>query len=170
LNVSLSTIFSAIEANDETEQHPPGKAITGKAGNILLVEDNSKDVELTLAAFEEAKLANPLHVVRDGAQALDYLFCRGAYLKRRMADQPQVVLLDLNLPKIHGLEVLRRLKEDQRTQKIHVVVLTVSRKDEHIHTALKLGAAAYLVKPVEFENFAQIVPQLNFHWALIGKD
>lgn len=134
---------------------------------ILVVEDNPNDVELTLQAFDRAKFTNPVRVISDGAEALDYLFCQGSYVERRREWRPQVVLLDLNLPKVSGMDVLRRMKADKRTASIPVVVLTVSQSDSNIAECKRLGAAAYIVKPVGFENFCQVTSELSFNWALI---
>jgi CheY-like chemotaxis protein len=134
---------------------------------LLLVEDNAKDAELTLAAFKEARLTNRVVVVRDGAAALDYIFCRGEHQHRHMDQPPEAVLLDLNLPKVSGLEVLRALKNDQRTSSIKVIVLSASRRDDDVSEAIRLGALGYIVKPVDFRNFSQVTPKLDFSWALI---
>src|SRR5690349_4011128 len=112
LGASLGAIFASVEDVTKTSAEP-GAPLAPKLGDILLVEDNSKDVELTLAAFKQAKLTNPVQVVHDGAEALDYVFCRGSYASRPKNERPQVVLLDLHLPKMHGLEVLRRIKADE---------------------------------------------------------
>ncbi|HZC81167.1 MAG TPA: response regulator [Nitrospiraceae bacterium] len=136
---------------------------------ILLVEDNPDDVELTLHAFRKHNLANCVHVVRDGAEALDFLFCTGAYKDRRIEDSPHVVLLDLKLPKVDGLEVLRRMKEDPRTHMIPVVVLTSSREDRDIMESYQLGVNSYIVKPVNFEQFTEAVRQLGLYWLLINQ-
>src|SRR5437762_6059329 len=119
---------------------------------ILLVEDDPRDVELTRRAFENARITNPLHVVGDGAEALDFLFATGPYQHRSYAALPQVILLDLNLPQKSGLEVLRRIKADELTKKISVIVLTVSTRDRDINECRRLGAETYIVKPVGFQN------------------
>lgn len=136
-------------------------------GEILLVDDDAGDVELTLRAFKQSKFANPVKVVRDGKAALDYLFRSGRYARRR-ATLPQLVLLDLALPKISGLEVLRRMKENKATQSIPVVVLTGSQQDATIIECARLGAENYLIKPVEFESFSQVTPRLGLQWTLVG--
>lgn len=163
LGASLGAIFASVEDGKKTD----GEPLSSKLGDILLVEDNHKDIELTLAAFRQAKLTNPIHVIHDGIEALDYVFCRGNYAKRPKTERPQVVLLDLHLPKIHGLEVLRRIKADEFARKIPVVVLTVSQRDDHIHEALRLGAQSYIVKPVDFQNFSQSTSKLSFRWAML---
>ena len=165
LDSSLGDVFSTVERFG----HPGGPEAMPPVTTrqLLLVEDDPRDLELTVAAFRHAKLTNPIRVVRDGAEALDFLFCRGAHAQRSMAELPQVVLLDLNLPKVHGLEVLRRIKADEQTRGIPVVVLTISKRDEHIREALRLGAESYIVKPVDFQNFSQITPKLSFRWTLL---
>lgn len=164
LGASLGAIFASVEDGSRS----PGGETSPKLGDILLVEDNVKDVELTLTAFKQAKLTNPIEVVHDGAEALDYVFCRGAYAKRVKTERPQVVLLDLHLPKIHGLEVLRRIKADEYARKIPVVVLTVSQRDDYIREAMRLGAQSYIVKPVDFQNFSQSTSKLSFRWAMLN--
>jgi two-component system, response regulator len=136
---------------------------------ILLVEDNPNDVQLTKRAFEKAQITNPIHVVGDGVEALDFLFATGFYAHRWEDRHPKVILLDLNLPKISGLEVLRRIKADQRTRKIPVVVLTVSNRDRDIAECRRLGAETYIVKPVAFQNFSEVVPRLEMEWALLKR-
>jgi CheY-like chemotaxis protein/DNA-binding XRE family transcriptional regulator len=146
----------------------PGRAEAHHHGvDLLLVEDDPLDVELTLRAFAQAKLANSVEVVRDGAEALDYLFCRGNYAQRRPSAMPPVVLLDLYLPKVHGLEVLRQLRNGDGLRNVQVIVLTGSRNDAHVREALSLGANAYLVKPVDFRNFSTVAAQLDFQWKLL---
>jgi CheY-like chemotaxis protein/DNA-binding XRE family transcriptional regulator len=168
LTVALGASLGAIFASVEDGKNSNGESLSPKLGDILLVEDNHKDIELTLAAFRQAKLTNPIQVIHDGIEALDYVFCRGNYAKRPKTDRPQVVLLDLHLPKIHGLEVLRRIKADEFARKIPVVVLTVSQRDDHIQEALRLGAQSYIVKPVDFQNFSQSTSKLSFRWAMLN--
>jgi len=163
LGASLGAIFASVEDGKKSNGEPGSP----KLGDILLVEDNHKDIELTLAAFRQAKLTNPIHVIHDGIEALDYVFCRGNYAKRPRTERPQVVLLDLHLPKIHGLEILRRIKGDEFARKIPVVVLTASQRDDHIQEALRLGAQSYIVKPVDFQNFSQSTSKLSFRWAML---
>jgi len=136
---------------------------------ILLVEDNPDDVELTLHAFQKHHLANRVHVVRDGAEALEFLFRTSAYKDRRTEDSPQLVLLDLKLPKVDGLEVLQRMKADPRTRMIPVVVLTTSREDRDITESYRLGVNSYIVKPVNFEQFTEAVRQLGLYWLLMNE-
>jgi CheY-like chemotaxis protein/DNA-binding XRE family transcriptional regulator len=134
--------------------------------DILLVEDNPDDVELTLKAFQSARLKNRVHIVRDGAEAVNFLFGRGPFTKVWHPHQALVVLLDLNLPKLSGLEVLRRIRGDARTITLPVVVLTVSDHGRDIAECRRLGCNHYIVKPVGFENFSRITPNLNLDWAL----
>lgn len=136
---------------------------------VLLVEDNPNDVELTLRALSKHNLANKVHVVRDGAEALDYLFAAGTYSNRSINSQPKVVFLDLRLPKVDGLEVLRRIRGDERTRLIPVVIVTSSREEKDLVESYKLGANSYVVKPVEFENFAAAVAELGLYWLLLNK-
>jgi len=135
---------------------------------ILLVEDNPNDIHLTLHALERGKAANYIEVVRDGAEALDFLFCSGAYA-HRSGGVPKVVLLDINLPKVDGLEVLRQVKSDPRTQRIPIVVLTSSREDSDLAQCYDLGVNSYIVKPVDFEKFTEAVRQLGFYWLLLNE-
>jgi len=131
---------------------------------ILLVEDNPNDVELTLRALKNNKLTNRIHVVRDGAEALDFLFSRGAYSGRNATSLPKVVLLDLKLPKVDGLEVLKQIKQDPRTHVLPVVVLTSSAQSPDIDRAYDAGANSYLVKPVAFESLLGLVRTLGLYW------
>jgi CheY-like chemotaxis protein/DNA-binding XRE family transcriptional regulator len=165
LNTSIGALFSPVAAHLSAAGEAQGKGSTPDVVDFLLVEDDVNDAELTLEAFKRARLTNRVHIVRDGAAALDYLFFRGEYEHRPDAG-PAMILLDLNLPKIHGIEVLRRIKADERTRSICVVVLTMSRDDEHIREALQLGADAYITKPVDFQNFSAVTPQLDLHWML----
>lgn len=136
---------------------------------ILLVEDNPTDEELTLYALKKNNIKNNIQVVRDGAEALDYLFCTGAYSERKVNKPPKVVLLDLKLPKVDGLEVLERIKGDERTRTIPVVVLTSSEEERDIIESYQLGVNSYIVKPVGFEQFIEAVSQLGLYWVLINK-
>jgi CheY-like chemotaxis protein/DNA-binding Xre family transcriptional regulator len=134
---------------------------------VLLVEDEPLDVELTLRAFKKARFTNPIHVVHDGAEAVDFLFASGNYAHRRDLPPPGVILLDLNLPKVSGIDLLRQLKADRRTEKIPVIVLTVSREDRDIAECRRLGVETYLVKPVDFRDFSEVTPHLQLEWALM---
>ena len=135
---------------------------------ILLVEDNPKDIELTLAALAKCQLANKIEVVRDGADALDYLYSRGAHSVRDAGD-PAVVLLDLKLPKLDGLGVLKRLRADERTRILPVVVLTSSSQDADVVASYNLGANSYVRKPVEFGAFVDAVSSLGLYWVLLNR-
>ncbi len=136
---------------------------------ILLVEDNPQDLELTLRALQKAKISNRTQVARDGAEALDFIFCEGAYVGRRIEDVPKVILLDLKLPKFDGLDVLRRVKGDPRTRVIPVVVLTSSKEQRDVIESYHLGVNSYIVKPVNFERFAEAVKELGFYWLLLNQ-
>lgn len=136
---------------------------------ILLVEDNSSDEKLTVLAFKKCGVVNEVTVVRDGADALDYLFGTGIHAGRDTTSLPAVVLLDLNLPKVDGLEVLRRLRADQRTKMLPVVVLTSSKEDEDILRSYALGANAYVRKPVSFAEFAEAAKTLGLFWLLLNE-
>jgi two-component system response regulator len=136
---------------------------------ILLVEDSSTDEELTLRALRKGGIANRVVVARDGAEALDYLFAQGAFAERDPRDTPQVVLLDLNLPKVGGLEVLRRIRGDERTKLLPVVILTSSREDKDLMGGYASGANSYVVKPVDFTQFAEAVRQLGMFWLVINQ-
>jgi CheY-like chemotaxis protein len=136
---------------------------------VLLVEDNPNDAELTMRALKKRNLANKLFHVKDGAEAIDFVFAQGAYLNRRVENGPKVVLLDLKLPKVDGIEVLRRIKSDDRTKKIPVVVMSSSREDSDLATCYDLGVNGYVVKPVEFEDFARAVSELGFYWLLLNE-
>ena len=135
---------------------------------ILLAEDNPKDVELTLTALDEHHLANEVVVANDGAEALDYLYCRGKF-KMRTGNHPAVVLLDIKMPKVDGLEVLRTIKNDERMKSIPVVILTSSREEKDLIESYKLGVNAYVVKPVDFQQFIEAVKSLGAFWAVINE-
>jgi len=143
--------------------------MSDSAVEILLVEDNPNDVELTLHALRKYRLANHIHVARDGDEALEYLFATGAYAGRNIADIPKVVLLDLKLSKVDGLEVLRRVKGDPRTHMIPIVVLTSSREERDLARGYQLGANSYIVKPVDFDQFSEVVRQLGLYWVLLNQ-
>lgn len=135
---------------------------------ILLVEDNMSDAEMTIRALTRKNLANNLLHVKDGAEALDYIFARGNY-EGRHSSKPKVILLDLKMPKVNGIEVLQELKSNESTHEIPVVVLTSSKEDPDIRICYELGVNSYVVKPVEFEDFHKAVVELGFYWLLINQ-
>ena len=137
-------------------------------GRILIVEDDPKDVELTLTALEEYNLANEVVVARDGAEALDYLYCRGNFAAR-VSENPAVLLLDLKLPKVDGLEVLQQIKTDEKLKMIPVVVLTSSHEEKDMVASYRLGVNAYVVKPVDFHEFVNAIKELGIFWAVINE-
>lgn len=136
---------------------------------ILLVEDSPHDAELAIRALKKRNLANQLVHVRDGQEALDFLFGTGAYEGRDVHHQPKVVLLDLKLPKVDGIDVLRRIRADERTKLLPVVVLTSSREDRDVIETYRLGTNSYIVKPVDFENFAEAVSNLGLYWLVLNE-
>jgi CheY-like chemotaxis protein len=139
------------------------------AVEIMLVEDNPDDLELTVRALRKSNFTNPIRVLRDGAEALDYLFGQGTDGSPNMATAPVVMLLDLKLPKVAGAEVLQRVKADPRTKTIPVVVLTSSREDRDLEETYRLGANSYIVKPVDFAQFNRAVNQIGMYWLLINQ-
>ncbi len=139
------------------------------AVEVLLVEDNPNDVELTMRALKNNNLANKVHVVRDGAEALDFIFATGSYKDREIDHKPRVILLDLKLPKVDGLEVLRKIKSDERTKDIPVVVLTSSKEEQDRIESYKLGVNSYIAKPVDFNQFTKAVSELGLYWLLLNE-
>jgi len=137
--------------------------------DILLVEDNPNDAELIIRALKKRNIANPLHLAKNGAEALDFIFCRGAYSERSLSNPPRVILLDLKLPKVSGLEVLKEIKSDERTRTIPVVVVTSSREDPDIKAAYELGANSYVVKMVDFDDFLNAMSNLGLYWVLVNQ-
>jgi two-component system response regulator len=142
---------------------------TAHAVEILIVDDSPEDLELALRALRKANIANGIQIARDGVEALEFIFGEGAYAGRKMEDGPKVILLDLKLPKVDGLDVLKRIKGDPRTQGIPVVVLTSSLEQNDVVESYKLGANSYIVKPVSFERFATAVQQLGLYWLLLNQ-
>jgi two-component system response regulator len=136
---------------------------------VLLVEDNMGDAELTIRALKKNNLANKLIHLENGADALDYIFAQGIYANRIIDNIPKVILLDLNMPKVGGIEVLQKIKSDERTKKIPVVILTSSKEDPDIEKCYDLGANSYIVKPVEFDNFVKAVDELGLYWFLLNQ-
>jgi len=160
---ALGTTTSDLLIEAEPEKNGAGKTSVTSV-DILLVEDNATDAELTVETLKTAGIANTVHVASDGAEALNYIFNPE---NKERPNRPRLILLDLNMPKINGLEVLRRLKADKETASIPVVVLTISRTDEHIAECRRLGANAYVVKPVNFQRLIEVTPQLNLFWLLL---
>jgi CheY-like chemotaxis protein len=136
---------------------------------ILLVEDNPDDLDMALHALRKMNLANRIQVARDGVEALDFIFCCGSHAARKMENMPKVVLLDLKLPKVDGLEVLRAIKSDTRTKNIPVVVLTSSKEQNDVVSSYQLGVNSYIVKPVNFVQFAEAVQKLGLYWLLLNQ-
>lgn len=156
LGLSVSRLFEQAAEGDAAEQL-----------EILLIEDEVDDVDLMLRAFKRARIANPVHVTRDGVDALDFIFARGLYANRQEKPLPGLILLDLKLPKIDGVEVLRRIREDERTRDIPVVILTASKQAADHAECRRLGINSYIVKPVDFRSFSEVTPQLQFDWKLV---
>ncbi len=143
--------------------------MTVKEVEVLIVEDNPSDQELTLRALKKRNLCNKIHVVGDGAEALEFLFATGQYAERTVAEVPRVVLLDIKLPKVSGIEVLKKVKADPKLQKIPVVMLTSSREGPDVQECYRLGANSYIVKPVDFDKFTEAVVQLGFYWLMTNE-
>lgn len=139
------------------------------AVEILVVEDDPQDLELMLRALRKAKISNRIQIARDGAEALDFIFCQGAHIERRIDNSPKVVLLDLKLPKVDGLEVLEKVKSDPRTRTIPVVVLTSSKEQKDVIESYRLGVNSYMVKPVNFDGFTAAVEELGLYWLLLNQ-
>ena len=143
--------------------------MTQKAVDILLVDDNPDDVELALYALRRNQLANQIQIVKDGVEALDFLFCRGQFENRDCSRRPKLVLLDLKMPKLNGLDVLKAIRENPETAGIPVVILTTSKEDRDLIESYRLGVNSYIVKPVDFEQFSEVVRQLGFYWLLLNE-
>lgn len=139
------------------------------SGYILLVEDNQDDVDLTLRALKNQNIANAVEVVRDGAEALDFIFARGQHAGRNPRHLPQLVLLDINLPKVSGIEVLRRLRENQLTKMVPVVMLTTSKEERDVVESYTSGANSYVQKPIDFKEFSEAVRQLGVYWLMVNE-
>ena len=167
MNVPASALFPETDQAGSMGRALRAPGLPDPLVDILLVEDNPRDVELTLEAFARARVSNAIHVARDGEEALDFVFCEGAYAARQMSHRLQLILLDLHLPKVSGLEVLRQLKEDVRTRSIPVVVVTESERNRDMEECRQLGVESYIVKPVDFQRFSQVTPRLSFQWALL---
>ena len=142
---------------------------TAEDVEILLVEDNPNDVELTLRALQKQNLASKVFVVKDGAEALDFIFAAGAFANRKVEHLPKVILLDLKLPKVDGIEVLRRIKSDDRTKHTPVVMLTSSQEERDVLNTYNLGVNSYIVKPVDFSHFVHAVSELGVYWGILNK-
>jgi len=136
---------------------------------ILLVDDNASDVELTVRALRRHKLANHIHIAEDGQEALDFIFCRGAHSGRSLGAPPKVVFLDLKMPKVDGIDVLRAIRADSRTKMIPVVILTSSKEQRDIVEGYKLGVNAYIQKPVDFEEFRRVIEQMGLFWLVVNQ-
>lgn len=166
-NVTLRSISRLAEALEVPAERLLGCDSDDRGGEVLLVEDNEADVELTRLALERAGVVNPMRVVPDGEAAIAYLIGTGKTGKGRAAVLPQVVLLDLNLPGMSGLDVLRRMRRDERARELPVIVLTASRQDRDIMECARLGAENYIVKPVSFDGLCRVTPKLSLRWALL---
>lgn len=143
--------------------------MTTNAVEILLVEDNPDDAGLVIRSLKKSNLANNLVHLTDGAQALDFIFCRGLFSDRKMEDSPRIILLDLKMPKVDGLQVLKEIKSDDRTKSIPVVIMTSSREEQDVVRSYQYGVNSYVVKPVGFENFSKAVAELGLYWLLLNQ-
>ncbi len=160
MGISLAMLFA------ELSEKRTAPMTTDELVDILLVEDNANDVELATHSFQKSGMSNRLYVVHDGEEALDFLFCTGKYAHRRPNDLPMVILLDIHMPKVDGIEVLRRIKADPRTSSIPVIALTSSKDAQHITECRRLGVENYILKPVDFQSFSEVSLRLNLQWAL----
>lgn len=166
LEVSVPSLLAYPQDQLPSSSMPP-TSTPDQLLKILLVEDLADDVDLTLWALRNANIANQIEVVRDGAEALSFLFCTGKFAARNREQSPELIMLDLNLPKIDGLEVLRQVKADPRTSTIPVIILTASTSGRDLATCKRLGAAAFIPKPVDFHNLSEVTPKLSLQWALL---
>lgn len=137
--------------------------------DILLIDDSEYDADLTMRALKKQSITNNLHHVKDGVEALDFIFAKGDYAERDIQIKPKLILLDLKMPKINGIEVLEKIKSDERTKSIPVVVLTSSKEDRDINKCYSLGANSYIVKPIEFNNFQKVVSELGSYWLMLNQ-
>lgn len=165
LEVSVSTLFTSPNGEKASNSNNGREFV-----DILMVEDNPDDAEMTLHAFKTARFANKVHVVHDGVEALDYLFCKGIYATRNAEEHPQMILLDLNLPKLSGIEVLRRIRADEKIRNTPVIVLTVSQRERDMIECRQLGVETYLNKPVNVAGLSEVTPKLNLDWALFKRN
>lgn len=167
LKVSIPCLLSRANGAEKRGRTVQSPSTSFRSVDILMVEDNRDDVEMTVEAFKHARITNVMQVVYDGKEALDFLFCTGRFAGRNIKDRPHLVLLDLNLPKVGGIEVLRRIKADERTRAIPVVVLTSARDARELAECRRLGAETSIIKPVDFQNLSQATPSLRLDWALL---
>lgn len=149
---------------NHSSSHSPDELV-----EILIVENSATDAELATQALRNMRISNRIYVVRDGQEGLDFLFCKGEYAHRKRSDRPQIILLDLAVPKVEGLEVLRQIKADPRTRTIPVVVMAASNRERDVAASQKLGADAYIIKPVDFQNLSGVIPRLSLQWALLKR-
>ncbi len=140
-----------------------------KTKYILLIEDNQDDIDLTLRAFKKHKLINDITVIKDGAEALEFIFCTGKYAARNIADIPAFILLDLNLPKVNGLEILKQIRENPKTKPIPVIILTSSKHDQDVINGYSLGVNSYIRKPVDFAKFVEAIEQIEGYWLILNE-
>ena len=140
-----------------------------KTTEILYIEDDPNDIELALRALKKRNIANSIHIIKDGEEALEYLFATGKYAERDINDKVKVIILDLNLPKVHGLEILRQIKLDERLKSIPVVILTSSREEIDMVKSYEYGVNSYVVKPISFDNFSEAVASLGLYWLLLNE-
>ena len=167
LQVSIPTLLLYAGRATALAGVPGAELVPGENVDILMVEDNKDDIDLTLRAFKQARILNSIQVAHDGEEALDFLFGTGRFAQTKRRLRPQLVLLDLHLPRVPGLEVMRRMMADERTRHIPVVVLTASRDAEELAECQRLGAKTFMVKPVDFQGLSQVTPPLHLDWMLL---